>query len=581
MWSETGLMQVAGSIAAKGAGVEQPREAEGEAFGALFDQSIADALQDMRLLPTGEAPVEPWPIWAAFPSVPVALPPDAGAAVPAGDGGLQVPDEAAGDGATSGRQGKDNLMPVPPAVVAERAVGLQMAEGGATAHDALPEAAGRLVEGEYPALAGRGSGVAEAPVAGSALAVPAEAVEVSLGRAEVSGLTEAAAATMMEAAGQVPAIRSGGEGRVVVQHPETLALAEQGPPSLVAGALTGEPVVDAEDNPSAGTMVLQLRPDGASGRGAEAIPAALVPTMPTAMASPAAGDAPSRATPLAAPDTVLAVEGPQSLGQGSVLDAEDRPEVTAGRDQTPAAGEAETIWLGRLHQETVSGTVRADRSAAGATMPTTPGNGPSPYPLAVLSGAQAGSAAFAGGLAGPSLLEMVELSFADGDLGPIAFSPSGQPAFAATPAAGAPPVGAVAHLAAGVVATLQRRSDGQTEIALSPDELGSVRLRLEPDAQDPDRMIVHLVFERPETMDLFRRHADQLSEAILAAGYAEARLDFGQHGTGGEAGAGQDAEHGQGVTGGEAETISAASQAAANPGSPLRSNSSTGLDLRL
>ena len=54
-------------------------------------------------------------------------------------------------------------------------------------------------------------------------------------------------------------------------------------------------------------------------------------------------------------------------------------------------------------------------------------------------------------------------------------------------------------------------------------------------------MIVHLVFDRPETMDLFRRNADQLSEAIRAAGYAEARLDFGQSGTGADSRGGEQA----------------------------------------
>jgi hypothetical protein len=94
-----------------------------------------------------------------------------------------------------------------------------------------------------------------------------------------------------------------------------------------------------------------------------------------------------------------------------------------------------------------------------------------------------------------------------------------------------------------MVATLHQKPDGTTEIALSPDELGSVRLRLEADVRDPERMIVHIVFDRPETMDLFRRHADQLSEAIRAAGYAGARLDFGQSGGGADPQGGQTAHN--------------------------------------
>jgi hypothetical protein len=100
------------------------------------------------------------------------------------------------------------------------------------------------------------------------------------------------------------------------------------------------------------------------------------------------------------------------------------------------------------------------------------------------------------------------------------------------PPPAATPADPLPQLAARIAATLAQRPDGTTEIALSPDELGSVRLQFQADAQNPDRMVIHLAFDRPETMDLFRRHADQLTEAIRSAGYAEARLDFGQAGAG-------------------------------------------------
>ena len=35
-------------------------------------------------------------------------------------------------------------------------------------------------------------------------------------------------------------------------------------------------------------------------------------------------------------------------------------------------------------------------------------------------------------------------------------------------------------------------------------------LKLKPDAANPDRMVVMITFERPETLDLFRRHAGDL-----------------------------------------------------------------------
>lgn len=83
-------------------------------------------------------------------------------------------------------------------------------------------------------------------------------------------------------------------------------------------------------------------------------------------------------------------------------------------------------------------------------------------------------------------------------------------------------------VAAQIVAALSRSGDGATELALSPDELGTVRLRLEPDAANPDRMVVMITFERPETLDLFRRHVGELADALRDAGYSGADIGFGQ-----------------------------------------------------
>lgn len=96
----------------------------------------------------------------------------------------------------------------------------------------------------------------------------------------------------------------------------------------------------------------------------------------------------------------------------------------------------------------------------------------------------------------------------------------------------------VPQAAAQMAAALSHSADGATELALSPDELGHVRLRLEPDAANPDRMVVMITFERPETLDLFRRHAGELADALRAAGYAGADIGFGQDrsGAGGQDG---------------------------------------------
>lgn len=89
------------------------------------------------------------------------------------------------------------------------------------------------------------------------------------------------------------------------------------------------------------------------------------------------------------------------------------------------------------------------------------------------------------------------------------------------------------HLVDGIAAALTRGHNGSATLTLAPEELGHVRLSFQPDMQTPDRMVVMLSFDRPETMDLFRRHADQLAEALRTAGYAGVQIGFGGTGTDG------------------------------------------------
>jgi hypothetical protein len=68
---------------------------------------------------------------------------------------------------------------------------------------------------------------------------------------------------------------------------------------------------------------------------------------------------------------------------------------------------------------------------------------------------------------------------------------------------------------------------GRVEVILSPQELGPVRLEFRTDG---DRLQVFLATERPETLDLMRRHGDALVAELRQAGYAGASLSFGQWG---------------------------------------------------
>jgi hypothetical protein len=90
----------------------------------------------------------------------------------------------------------------------------------------------------------------------------------------------------------------------------------------------------------------------------------------------------------------------------------------------------------------------------------------------------------------------------------------------------------VAQLISQMAGALARPAEGVTDVALSPEELGRVQMTVQTDARDPDRVVLFLTFDRPETLDLFRRHVDELTEAMRAAGFAQAEIGFGSSGSG-------------------------------------------------
>jgi flagellar hook-length control protein FliK len=61
------------------------------------------------------------------------------------------------------------------------------------------------------------------------------------------------------------------------------------------------------------------------------------------------------------------------------------------------------------------------------------------------------------------------------------------------------------------------------EIMLKPQELGAVRLTVQ---QADTGIMVNLTAERPETLDLMRRHIDQLGQDFQAIGYTNIAFSF-------------------------------------------------------
>ena len=139
------------------------------------------------------------------------------------------------------------------------------------------------------------------------------------------------------------------------------------------------------------------------------------------------------------------------------------------------------------------------------------------------------------------------------------------------PTVAGPLAHALAHaLPGGLHATLVKaattaRRDDQVELTLAPVELGRVRFAL---ATSGDQVQVTLSVERPETLDLLRRHAEDLRAEFRAAGFGGAALNFGHWGQNQR---------------GEPDPVAFAETAAATPPQPMPRTrfAAPGLDLRL
>lgn len=89
------------------------------------------------------------------------------------------------------------------------------------------------------------------------------------------------------------------------------------------------------------------------------------------------------------------------------------------------------------------------------------------------------------------------------------------------------PVPLPASIPATLLAHAPEAAVGPVEIVLDPKDLGKIRFEIH---QQGDHVKVVLAVERPETLDLLRRHADQLIQEFRAAGFAGASLGFGHWG---------------------------------------------------
>jgi len=81
------------------------------------------------------------------------------------------------------------------------------------------------------------------------------------------------------------------------------------------------------------------------------------------------------------------------------------------------------------------------------------------------------------------------------------------------------------HVAMQIAEFARNMPDRPVDVSLSPEELGRVRLSI---STGEGGVTLQVLAERPETLDLMRRHADQLARELADLGFASIDLAFGQ-----------------------------------------------------
>lgn len=116
---------------------------------------------------------------------------------------------------------------------------------------------------------------------------------------------------------------------------------------------------------------------------------------------------------------------------------------------------------------------------------------------------------------------------------------------------------------------ITRHGDGGVDVSINPEELGRVRMSL---AATDHAVTLTMNFERPETMELIRRHIDLLANDLRRMGYDSLSFDFRQDGN--NAG-------GQHFSDQQQTPSSSTTEAPLRPEHPQTPAVDDGLDLRL
>lgn len=113
----------------------------------------------------------------------------------------------------------------------------------------------------------------------------------------------------------------------------------------------------------------------------------------------------------------------------------------------------------------------------------------------------------------------------DPDLAPLELKGSDLPQARMDPVAARTDV--PRHMAQQIAEVARMMPDRPVELTLSPEELGRLRMTF---TVEGNTLSVALSAERPETMDLMRRHIDALAQELREIGYDDVSFDFAQGG---------------------------------------------------
>lgn len=125
--------------------------------------------------------------------------------------------------------------------------------------------------------------------------------------------------------------------------------------------------------------------------------------------------------------------------------------------------------------------------------------------------------------------------------------------------------------------SIMAAADGSIDIALSPKELGHVRMSLSITETGVTLMVSG---ERPETVDLMRRHSEELSAAFREMGYENIAFSFGGGGDAGTAQGSMD-QSGIAVSSEPGEQSSGTGGEGRDPGGSRGLTPDGGLDIRI